>query len=84
LVGPIYTGDMKHLTIILEVVVSHDSWISHAFFGVVGSNNDINVLNQSPLFVNAIRGHTPEVSFTGNGCEHHMGYCDVPALKKDS
>jgi hypothetical protein len=43
-------------------------------FGVVGSNNDINVLNQSPLFIDVIRGHTPEVSFTVNGHKHHMRY----------
>jgi hypothetical protein len=42
------------------------------FFGVIGSNNDIIVLNQSALFVNIIRGCTPEVSFTVNGREHHM------------
>jgi hypothetical protein len=32
------------------------------------------VLNQSPLFIDVIRGRTPEVSFTVNGREHHMGY----------
>jgi hypothetical protein len=32
------------------------------------------MLNQSPLFIDVIRGCTPEVSFTVNGCEHHMGY----------
>jgi hypothetical protein len=41
---------------------------------VAGSNNDINVHNQSLLFVDVIRGRTPEVSFTINGREHHMGY----------
>jgi hypothetical protein len=30
------------------------------------------VLNQSPLFVDVIRGHTPEVAFTVNGREHHI------------
>jgi hypothetical protein len=30
------------------------------------------VLNQSPLFVDVIRGCTPEMSFTVNGHEHHM------------
>jgi hypothetical protein len=40
------------------------------FFGVTGSNNDINVLIQSPLFIDVIRGRTPEVSFTINGREH--------------
>jgi hypothetical protein len=67
-------GYIKHSTIILEVVACHDHWIWHAFFGVTGSNNDINVLNQSPLFIDVIRGPTPDVSFTFNGCEHHMGY----------
>jgi hypothetical protein len=59
---------------ILEAVASHDRWIWHAFFGVADSNNGINVLNQSLLFVDAIRGHTLEVSFTINGREHHRGY----------
>jgi hypothetical protein len=44
------------------------------FFGVAGSNNDINVLNQSPVFIDVIRERTPEVSFTVSGHEHHMEY----------
>jgi hypothetical protein len=32
------------------------------------------VLNQSPLFVDVIRGGTSEVSFTVNDHEHHMEY----------
>ncbi|GJS56894.1 ALP1-like protein isoform X1 [Tanacetum coccineum] len=36
--------------ILLEAVASQDLWIWHAFFGVAGSNNDINVLYQSSLF----------------------------------
>jgi hypothetical protein len=47
---------------------------SDIFFLVVGSNNDINVLNQSPLFVDVIRRHIPEVLFTVKGREHHMWY----------
>jgi hypothetical protein len=43
-------------------------------FLVTGSNNDINVLNQSSLIVYIIRGHTAEVSFIINGREHHMRY----------
>ena len=38
-------GDHGVPTIILEAVASHDRWIWHAFFGVAGSNNDINVLS---------------------------------------
>jgi hypothetical protein len=44
------------------------------FFGVAGSNNNINVLNQSQSSVDVIIGRTPEVSFTINGREHHMVY----------
>ncbi|KAI5344669.1 hypothetical protein L3X38_012546 [Prunus dulcis] len=40
--------DYKHKpTIVLEAVASYDTWIWHAFFGVAGSNNDINVLARS-------------------------------------
>ena len=37
-------------TIILEAIVSYDLWIWHAFFGMPGSINDINVLDRSPVF----------------------------------
>jgi hypothetical protein len=50
------------------------------FFGVAGSNTDINVLNQYPLFVDVIRERTPEVSFTVNGRERHMGYYLVDGI----
>jgi hypothetical protein len=67
-------GGIKHPIIILETVAFHDRWFWHAFVGVTDSNNDINVLNQSPLFVDVIRGRTPKVSFTVNGHEHHIRY----------
>nr|KAJ0188519.1 hypothetical protein LSAT_V11C900488140 [Lactuca sativa] len=43
-------GDHGVPTIILEVVASHDLWFWHAFFGMAGSNNDLNVLGASPIF----------------------------------
>jgi len=45
-----HRGDNRKPTIILEVVASQDLWVWHAFFGVADANNDINVLNQSPVF----------------------------------
>jgi hypothetical protein len=66
--------DIKYPTIILEVVASYDRWIWHAFFGVAGSNNDINVLNQSPLFTDVLRGEAPVVNFTVNGHKYNRGY----------
>nr|XP_051202538.1 uncharacterized protein LOC127316164 [Lolium perenne] len=72
--GQFTRGDIKHPTIILETVASYDRWIWHAFFGVAGSNNDINVLNQSPLFTDVLRGEAPVVNFTVNGHEYNYGY----------
>uniref|UniRef100_A0A453J9J7 Uncharacterized protein n=1 Tax=Aegilops tauschii subsp. strangulata TaxID=200361 RepID=A0A453J9J7_AEGTS len=39
----------KGSTIILEAVADQETWIWHAFFGMPGSLNDINVVNRSPL-----------------------------------
>jgi hypothetical protein len=39
----------KDSTIILEAVADHETWIWHAFFGMPGSYNDINVIQRSPL-----------------------------------
>ncbi|XP_071680058.1 protein ALP1-like [Lolium perenne] len=72
--GQFTRGDIKHPTIILEAVASYDRWIWHAFFGVAGSNNDINVLNQSPLFTDTYQGEEPVVNFTVNGHEYNYGY----------
>ncbi|XP_072087338.1 uncharacterized protein [Arachis hypogaea] len=46
--------------LVLEVVASSDFWIWHAFFGVSGSNNDINVLDRSPVFVDILNDRAPE------------------------
>ncbi|XP_047942625.1 uncharacterized protein LOC125189386 [Salvia hispanica] len=58
----------------LEVVADYRLWIWHAYFEVVGSNNDINVLQSSPLFNDQELGVGPAVSFVANGNQHNMGY----------
>ncbi|GJR17822.1 ALP1-like protein isoform X1 [Tanacetum coccineum] len=60
--------------ILLEAVASQYLWIWHAFFSVVGSNNDINVLYQSPLFNDLKTGRVPEISFVANGVTYLSGY----------
>ena len=67
-------GDNRKPTIILEVVASQDLWIWHAFFGVAGSNNDINVLNQSLVSDDILQGRAPPIQFTINGTPYNMGY----------
>jgi hypothetical protein len=72
--GAIQRGDIKHPTIILETVASYDRWIWYVFFGVAGSNNDINILNQSSLFTDVLRGEASVVNFTVNGYEYNRVY----------
>ncbi|XP_074267108.1 uncharacterized protein LOC141590413 [Silene latifolia] len=40
----------------------------------VGSNNDINVLDCSPIFDEFLEGRGPNVQFTVNGSQYNMGY----------
>ncbi|XP_066338381.1 uncharacterized protein [Miscanthus floridulus] len=72
--GQFTRGDQKVPTLILEAVASHDLLIWHAFFGVAGSNNDINVLNQSTVFINELKGQAPRVQYMVNGNQHNIGY----------
>ncbi|XP_020164006.1 uncharacterized protein [Aegilops tauschii subsp. strangulata] len=67
-----YQGHVKKPTIILEAVASQDLWIWHAFFGMPGSHNDINVMQRSPLFARLTEGKA--CHYTINGHEYNMGY----------
>eukprot|EP00258_Populus_trichocarpa_P029324 XP_024445343.1 uncharacterized protein LOC112324920 [Populus trichocarpa] len=69
-----YSGHCREPTIILEAVASQDLWIWHAFFGMPGSLNDINVLDRSPIFAALAEGRTAPVNYTINGHEYIMGY----------
>ncbi|CAL2249307.1 unnamed protein product [Prunus armeniaca] len=51
-------------SIILEAVALFDCWVWHAFFGVARSQNDLNVLGQSLVFDEVLRGHSPQVTWT--------------------
>ena len=69
-----YTGHVHEPTIILEAIAYKDLWIWHAFFGLPGSHNDINVLHRSHLFARLADGQAPKVDFTINGHSYNMGY----------
>ncbi|XP_071699219.1 protein ALP1-like [Rutidosis leptorrhynchoides] len=72
--GQFTRGDHKVPTIMLEAVASYDNWIWHAFFGVAGSNNDLNVLNASNLFNSMLNEETEDIPFTVNGVKYKRGY----------
>ena len=68
-----YCGHIHEPTIILEVVASYDVWIWHAFFGLPGSHNDINVLEHSSVFKELAEGRAPKVNYSINGNDYSMG-----------
>ena len=72
--GQFTSGKQGVPTMILEAVASKNLRIWHAFFGTPSSENDINVLNKSPLFIQAIKGESPTVHYTVNGNQYDMGY----------
>ncbi|XP_071703874.1 uncharacterized protein [Rutidosis leptorrhynchoides] len=69
--GQYTLDDHKKPTLMLEAIASYDFWISHVFFGMTGSNNDINVLNQSPIFDKLKNG-----TFSSAPCKLKLNYVD--------
>ncbi|GJR45714.1 gypsy type transposase [Tanacetum coccineum] len=72
--GQFARGDKKYPTIMLEAVASYDLWIWHAFFGVTGANNDLTVLNNSPLYDNLLDSIALVAPFECNGVAFEKGY----------
>ncbi|CAH9125673.1 unnamed protein product, partial [Cuscuta epithymum] len=70
-----HTNGLKKIpTLILEIVAGHNLWIWHAFFGMAGTNNDVNVLDRSPLFDDIVNDVAPSCEFIVNGHHYNMGY----------
>nr|XP_043620024.1 protein ANTAGONIST OF LIKE HETEROCHROMATIN PROTEIN 1-like [Erigeron canadensis] len=67
-------GDHKVPTIMIECVASYDLWIWHSFFGPAGSNNNVNVMNQSPLFYSERNVSALDSSFSVNERNYKRGY----------
>ncbi|XP_021808251.1 uncharacterized protein LOC110751986 [Prunus avium] len=61
-------------SIILEAVASFDTWVWHAFFGVAGSQNDLNMLGQFPVFNDVLRGHSPQITYEINNTVYSGAY----------
>ncbi|XP_076951124.1 uncharacterized protein LOC143624313 [Bidens hawaiensis] len=78
--GQFHRGDHPEPTIVLEAVASQDLWFWHAFFGVAGSNNDLNVIDQSPIFDDLIDGVEPPQAFFVNGEHFKYGYYLVDGI----
>jgi hypothetical protein len=64
----------KKSSIVLEVVADQSLWIWHAYIGMPGSNNDVNVLDRSLLVANMLRGPSEDLTFTVNGKQYSQYY----------
>ena len=62
------------MSIILEAIANQYLWIWHVFFGTMGSNIDINVLQRSPLVQNFLSGEYDDVSFDVNFRQYSKYY----------
>ncbi|XP_022004261.1 uncharacterized protein LOC110901786 [Helianthus annuus] len=67
-------GDHQYPTVMLEADASQDLWYWLAFCGPLGSNNDVNVLHQSPIFDYVRNGTAPNSSFYVNDQFYKRGY----------
>ncbi|XP_021975411.1 protein ANTAGONIST OF LIKE HETEROCHROMATIN PROTEIN 1-like [Helianthus annuus] len=64
----------------LPAVASQDLWFWHAFCGPPGSQNDINVLQQSSLFLMERNGTAPKCPFYINNHLYKRGYLLVDGI----
>ncbi|CAL2246085.1 unnamed protein product [Prunus armeniaca] len=69
-----YDNKKGQKSIILEAVAGFDTWVWHTFFGVAGSQNDLNVLSQSPVFNDVLRGECPNITYQINNTVYHNVY----------
>ncbi|KAG1463818.1 hypothetical protein G6F56_005204 [Rhizopus delemar] len=69
-----FTGKQKQPTLILEIVASKNLWIWHALFGLPGSQNDINVLDTSPIFSWITEDTAHPTAFEVKGRQYDLGY----------
>jgi hypothetical protein len=69
-----FQGKSGRPTVILEAIADHNCRFWHFNFGNPGSMNDINVLDRSPLFSNAVKGDAPQVTYTVNGNDYNYAY----------
>ncbi|CAL2276573.1 unnamed protein product [Prunus armeniaca] len=62
------------LDFVMQSKLCFDTWVWHAFFEVAGSQNDLNVLGQSPVFNDVLRREAPKITYEVNNTVYQTGY----------
>ncbi|XXQ32282.1 DDE Tnp4 domain-containing protein [Plasmodiophora brassicae] len=75
-----YLDKDGQFSVIMEAIATMDLWIWHAYVGLPGANNDINVVDRSPLVNDLLQGVGPHCDFRANGREHSMAYFLVDGI----
>ena len=58
----------------MAAIAFYNLWIWHAFFGLPGALNNMNIFQQSHIFYAIQEGKGLEVNFTVNGTKYGIGY----------
>lgn len=69
-----YQGMAGKPTVVLEAVASYNLHIWHAFIGMPGASNDLNVLDASPLMSEYLDDEAPRYKYTVDGVEYDFTY----------
>lgn len=72
--GSHVNGKIGAPTLILQTVATHNLWIWHCFFRMAGTNNDLNVLDNSYLFDGIILSDAPTCNYIVNEHTYTMAY----------
>ncbi|ETP33363.1 hypothetical protein F442_18106 [Phytophthora nicotianae P10297] len=75
-----YRGKEGAPTVVLEAIATADRWIWHAFFGIPGSNNDLNILDRSPLLHSFLNDSQPRVQYEIDGVNYDTPYYFVDGI----
>jgi hypothetical protein len=68
----------------MEAVATEDLWIWHAFIGIPGSNNDINVLDRSSLLPEWFKITAKGAEYQINGVQYKGSYFLADGIYPDS
>lgn len=61
--GQFKNGKEDKSSLVLEAVADYNTWFWHSFFGSAGTNNDINIWDQSPLLKSMLDGTLEAIDF---------------------
>ena len=69
-------------TVVMETVCDEELWIWHLFVGCPGSQNDLNAMHASPLYLSVTEGEWPPrtFSYTANGTTRTLLYYLVDGI----